>query len=336
MLIDVAQPAAPQGAVLAQKRQRRVVLVHGARRQLSDVAQVLRSVAEQLDLMPTINGLSGGSYDLVLVEYDALLPADRQELHDRLTSGQLRSPILVLASGQNRRDFATLFGSSALMNLVARNDDKVAAEDLLVTVQKLLGGEVFGLEKYFAWGVPVIRRRVQRSAEKTRVLMEALEFARRIGVKPRLASLYYSVADELVSNALYNAPVDEAGQWRHSALPRETEVELQSHEAVEVGLCCDGRRLGISVTDPFGSLGAEKLLGHISRCYQDIEVEPEQKAGGAGLGLFFVFRSLNHLVVNVCPSVRTEMIGLIDVTGSYVDFASKTKSFNLFFGALPG
>ena len=56
----------------------------------------------------------------------------------------------------------------------------------------------------------------------------------------------------------------------------------------------------------------------------------DQKDGGAGLGLYYIFESLNHLIVNVAPNRRTEMIGLMDISGTFRDFAERPKSLNVF------
>ena len=42
------------------------------------------------------------------------------------------------------------------------------------------------------------------------------------------------------------------------------------------------------------------------------------------------FDSLNHLVLNIRPGQMTEVIGLIDVRGSYRNFVKRGKSFNIF------
>src|SRR5436309_2467655 len=78
------------------------------------------------------------------------------------------------------------------------------------------------------------------------------------GVHPRLANLFCTVADEFVTNSVYNAPRDREGKSRFAHLSRTQEVVLAPGEEALVKLCCDGRRLGISVTDSFGSLTREK------------------------------------------------------------------------------
>jgi hypothetical protein len=49
------------------------------------------------------------------------------------------------------------------------------------------------------------------------------------------------------------------------------------------------------------------------------------------LGLYYIFESLNSFIVNVAKGKRTEMIGLIDLCGSYREFSKRTRSLHLFY-----
>src|SRR5262249_27584654 len=111
---------------------------------------------------------------------------------------------------------------------------------------------------------------------------------------------------------------------------RTEPVQLAPGEEIVVKLCSDGRRLGISVADPFGSLSTEVIRGYLARCFRRGADMVELKPGGAGLGLFYVFEALSHFVVNLAPGVKPELVGLFDVGGSYRAHMSRSKSFNLF------
>jgi len=50
-------------------------------------------------------------------------------------------------------DLKDLFSAGALTNVLALNGSLPDVSDLLVTAQKFLRGDIFGLEKYFGWGV---------------------------------------------------------------------------------------------------------------------------------------------------------------------------------------
>ena len=138
------------------------------------------------------------------------------------------------------------------------------------------------------------------------------------------------MVDEFTSNALYNAPLDASGCRRFAHLPRTQEVVLDEDEAVEVSFVSDGSRIGISVADPFGSLQVETVQAYLSRCLRRGDDQINNKDGGAGLGLYCSLESLSHLIINIKKNYRTELIGLLDVSGTHRDFASRGKSFSIF------
>jgi len=314
----------------AQPRATRLLLVDADAAQLETMSRTLRPVATEIDTRTAIGEVpDDGAYDVIAANYDELTADERGSLVGRFSSADSRTRLLLISAGRCQGDFATLFGSRTLTNLLAKNGE-VDAEDLIVTVQKILKREIFGLEKYFIWGVDPVTRKLTRASQKQELLDEAEAYARGIGVHPRLATQFKTVADELMTNAVYNAPRDAAGNSRWGHVARVDEVELGPGEEIEVKFCSDGRRLGIAASDPFGSLTQERLLDYLAKCFRRGDDQIDQKAGGAGLGFYYIFDAVSHLVANIATGRRTEMIGLIDIRGSYRDFAQRRKSFNIF------
>ena len=263
-------------------------------------------------------------------------PLEELELISRRTYNLREARLLLFSAGRLRDDIVKLAGSHTLTNVVARNNDEVDTEALIVTIRKLLERDIFGLEKYFIWGVRPVVKTLASSAEKDPTLRAVEEYAQALGVQSRFIAQLCSVADEFITNAIYNAPRDAEGRALYAERSRTEPVHLKPSELVEVRFCCDGHRIGISVADPFGSLSTETLLDYLAKCTRRGEDQVDQKPGGAGLGFYYVFESLSHFVVNISAGKKTEMIGIIDVSGSYKDFSLKTKSFNIFFSETAG
>jgi hypothetical protein len=292
---------------------------------LDEVTQSLKSFAGELDVAAALPpGCS--DYDVVLVHYDGLSVADRQALVQAAASSQC--PLVFVSDGDAHRDLPALLERRVLTNLLGRNGG--VTTDLLVTVDKLLRRDVFGLEKYLPAAVEPRAFKVTRSTEKEWMLEQAEDYARACDVHPRLVSLYCTVADEFVSNAVYNAPVDAQGNSRYRNVDRCTEVVLEPGEAVDVKFSYDGYRLGISTADPFGSLTRERLLQYLAKCFRRGPDQVDNRTGGAGLGFYCIYQSVTHFAVNIAPGRRTELVGLLDASGTYRDFAGKQKSFNIF------
>lgn len=305
----------------------RILLVGSPAQDLEEVTRSLKAIRVEIELGESVPRADAG-YDLALVHYETLSADGRNELMDGPRDGAPRCPVLFLSEGECHRDLPKLLERRALTNLLGRNVG--GPLDLGVTVDKLLHKNIFGLERYLPAAVEPRAFKVKRSTEKEWLLEQAEDYARACDVHPRLVSLYCTVADEFVSNAVYNAPVDAQGNSRYRDVDRRTEVVLAPGEEVDVKFSYDGYRLGISTSDPFGSLTRDKLLQYLSKCFRRGPDQVDQRSGGAGLGFYCIYQSVTHFAVNISPGKRTELVGLLDAAGTYRDFAGKLKSFNIF------
>lgn len=309
----------------------RLLLIEPDSKQRRSLERILRAVVGTVDVQDRLTVIPNiDAYDLLVVGCDTLEATEREQLLERF--GGVHSKLLFVSAKWTRDQLVDLFKSQRLTNLVSRTGvGEIDPSDLIATIRKILKRDVFGLEKYFMWGVPAVTMRVTRSSQKEAVLTAVTEFAANLGLQPRFGNQLALVADEFVTNAVYNAPVAADGTARFAHRARSEEVDLEG-ESVVVQFCCDGERVGISIADPYGSLTVDRVLEYLARCFQQGPDQVESKEGGAGLGLYYVFDALSHFIINIAPGVKTEMIGLIDVRGSYRDFASRAKSFNVFFG----
>ncbi len=308
-----------------------IAYVSGDPKHRGPVSRFLRRAVGEVALSESLDGIGDvADFALVVVDYDALGPAEQREIVDGFSRNAARPTLLLLSERNAQRDFARLFGSRILTNMLVLNGAGPDVSDLLVTVQKIRQGNIFGLEKYFVWGVEPRTIWVSSSSDKLRAIYSISEYIASIGVAPRLRSQIRTVADEFLSNALYNAPTYPDGSPRYASRPRTQPVSLDEGEQIEVRFCCDGRRFGMSTADPFGSLAPARLQDYLARAFRGGPDQIDETEGGAGLGFYQIIESLSHFVVNIDPGERTEMIGLIDVSGSYRKFATSGKSFNIF------
>lgn len=310
-------------------RPARSALLIGDKALLKDIARIARAAVPDVRIAAPGDDLSAEPWDLVVVDYDGLDEEARAGILTRFARHQETGRLLLCMGGTQRRELATLFGKHALTHLLARSGE-VDAEELLVTVQKILREDVFGIEKYFPWGAEVERISMRRASDRFEAIKAAASFAERKGAQPRFVELFHTAADELITNAIYNAPTDASGARCFAHRSRVEEVVLPDDKTVEAVFCADGRRLGISVTDPFGSLDAETVIAYLGKCFRKGTDQVDDKAGGAGLGLYYLFETLSQFIINLRAGERTELIGVLDIRGRYRDFSDRPKSFNVF------
>lgn len=283
----------------------------------ADDVDVIEHFDESLD--PT-------HYQAVIVDDGASPPRPSRLIRP---SAHGPSPVVVLINTQQDRQLLPWIERLDAVHVI-QYDHVQRFNDLHVTLRKITSGDIFGIGKYFAWGSRERAFSLQRTDEREEVF-EALDtFARQLCLQGRIRALAATVLDEFLSNAFYNAPVDASGEFRFRSLNRAEPVSLRDDEQVSVRFCADGRRLGLSVIDPFGSLKLENIRATLIRGMSRGEQSWTSSYGGAGLGFFCAFESLSHLVVNVDPGRRTELIGILSLRDSYKDFLVSGRSFNMF------
>jgi hypothetical protein len=309
---------------------RRALVVDPNRKKLRAIERVLKSVIATVEVRETLESPpDDGDFDLIALTYDPLSPELRAQWTARF-GGTSRTRLMLLSSGHWDSSHRALLDQRRLTHLLATQGDELDGDQLLVTTTKIVARDIFGLEKYFPWGSGLVRGSVARSGDIGRLVNHARDFARNLGVNDRLGMAFASVTDEFLSNALYNAPVDTTGQRLYAHLDRTVPVRLEPDHVIDVAFCSDGRKIGVSVTDPFGSLASDTVQTYLAKCLRREVDQVDTKAGGAGLGLYQAFGSVSHLVLNLSRGRRCEFIGLIDVRGTFKDFVAQAKSFNIF------
>lgn len=266
--------------------------------------------------------------DLVLVNYDTTDEKIRVFVTD-LIKGAPKLPTVLVSEKKDKAHLIELFSHEQLRNLIARNG-QVAEEELIITVEKLLRQDIFGMEKYLTWGVDFEKEEVRDSNCKKEQVHRVADFVRSLRCDERFVRLAEIVADELLMNALYDAPVNKEGKPLYAHLPRSERVQLEPDQAwLQYG--SDGRYFAIACRDHFGALKAQTVVQYLRKCFSHDEYQVNtQQSGGGGVGFYMIFQSISQLVINIDPGVMTETMGLIDIRSMYREAKSRSKSFNIF------
>jgi hypothetical protein len=191
-------------------------------------------------------------------------------------------------------------------------DEKFEPEDFIVTVTKLLHGQVFGLQKYFPWGVTLYNMEIAGYEEKVKALDVLNAYAELAGARGPVRDRMALVAEELLINAMYHAPTDENGKPLYQHLPRKEMAGKTFERGVKVACASNGQLFAVAVRDAFGSLDKDTVVKFLSKGTQKT-LTPEQKVSGAGLGLVTALKNANKLVFNLAPGHGTEVIALFDL-----------------------
>jgi hypothetical protein len=236
----------------------------------------------------------------------------RNELPDRRFLSQVPKPahIIYIVPGEELFQRVQLFEDVRVTSLFCY-DERFDDDEFISSATKALHGEIFGLQKYFPWGVTTFSMVVKNYDEKGRAIEIMMRYAQMAGVRGPVRDRIQLVADELMMNALYHAPVDPRGQEKYRGMTQKQLAQLPEVNPIQVQYGCSGRYFGIAVRDGGGSLHRDRALEYLVRARSAAQME--EKASGAGLGLVSVLHSVSKLVFNLAPGYSTEVIGLFDM-----------------------
>jgi CRP-like cAMP-binding protein len=210
--------------------------------------------------------------------------------------------------------FQTLKKFPELSTILARHpkDRTFTVRNISTTIRKLSGRDIFGVEKYLSWGTDVATHTVTGSAQRGELLSKLEDYLDSIGIRGPLKRKSSRVAEELLMNAIYDAPTDSAGKSIYNHHDRSVPLELKPREFATFRYACDGTFLAISVVDRFGALSRSTILAYLERCFQGQLADAADKGGG-GNGLFQIIQSSSLTAFNVRPGSQTEVIALLNI-----------------------
>jgi hypothetical protein len=203
----------------------------------------------------------------------------------------------------------------------------LAEEHLQNVTRTLTAG---GRPRLLDWvGPTLVGRRIHLTHASSRIerLEKMSEFFAANGVGSRTLQQLRDVAEELLTNAFYDAPV-AAGALKRP-VSRTQDISLPDDSPCELVYACREDLAIVRVRDPFGSLSRRRLVEVLSRCARtDMTVEVDETMGGAGLGMWRIFSSAAFVGISVVKNRRTEvLVGGAKRAGS----GPRPFAFHLFF-----
>jgi hypothetical protein len=289
---------------------RRIIAISPDKAFGKQLATALKAAGGAVDAHQTLAELGTGDVQaaLVVVHLDGELANAGADLVPRL-AGDTR--VIAILPKTNLTGVVDIMLSSSRVagTMVAEPFD---ASQLTGMATRVLAGDIFGLEKMMPWGTLVHSQLVGDYQEKALCISQISEFAELMGVRRKYREAIEQCGDEMLMNALYDAPVDDQGKPIFSEIPTKTRISLRVEQKVVVQYACDGKRFALSVRDSFGTLERATVLQYLHKCLH-AEQQIDRKAGGAGLGLYLMVNSASTVYFNVLPGVATEALCVFDL-----------------------
>lgn len=306
----------------------RVLLVEPDKKQQLPIRMALGGTGVQLDIaMDSEAGrtfLAENKYDIVLCE--EVCVNILKEVQEKKAS-----PFAVLLTNKDVQGNVQILSRNRFVDHIISRDaeDKNATiRYVLTALGKLLNNDLFGVEKYLTWGVEVKTKAVARSSQREELREEVCAYFKKIGIRSTILDRVNTVLEEMLMNAIYDAPVDSQGKSVFNHVSRKEEVVLDTHQQSQLSYASDGVLLAVSVKDPFGSLSKDIIVDYLISCYNGQAGSMNENKGGAGRGLHQIVENADLTVFNVKKGVRTEVICLFNVDGQKRE---AQPSFHYFF-----
>lgn len=333
VVFEVQQQLAPitdqyssEQAVLGK----RVLLADSHRKQQVIARMALGGTGVTLDLVSSIEEgrqkLESSPYDLVV--FDAPMLELGNIARERLPDAGL----VLMTSEVIPEYLPALKKLSTIPHIVSRDDQDrtFTVKNIMTTVIKALSNDIFGLEKYLSWGVDIQSRPILSSRQRAQLLTDVEVYFEKLGVRRANRDRIHTVLEEMLMNAIYDAPTNSEGEAIYNHLPRTTDLTLRSEEQGQLRFATDGMIIAVAVQDPFGSLKGNTLLKYLEHNYAGSagDLNVQENKGGAGRGLHQIVENADLVVFNVDPKRKTEVIALFNV--EVKELANRNASFHLF------
>ena len=178
-------------------------------------------------------------------------------------------------------------------------------------VNKFVSGDLFGIEKYLPAGTKVQLTRLRDYRGRTAAIDEVLGYAELIGVRSKIRQSIGQVCEELLMNALYDAPADEEGNPIFAEVELKARLDRLSPRPVSIRYAATDTGFAVSVRDRFGRLDKATVVRYIDKCLHSPQ-QIDRKTYGAGLGIYLIANAATTFVLNVAPGMATEVICTFD------------------------
>lgn len=181
--------------------------------------------------------------------------------------------------------------------------------ELIAVARRLSARELPHPQAALTWGHTWHESQLATQSDRERMVEAVGEFCAG-WQSSRQASNIAQLADELIMNAMYDAPVDEKGQPKY-AHRRKEPIQLLPHERPTFGYGSDGTRIVIAVADPFGGLTREAVFGGLHRSLTTGRMDTS--GGGAGLGMMLIHQAAKVVFFDVIPGAKTQVTAVLEL-----------------------
>lgn len=288
---------------------RRVLAISRNLNQLRRIVANLERAGAEVDAVRTVDAIQT---DIIPHRYifHAVDEGNLEAIDQLLPRLRRRAQTAVVVPEAKLDDLTGLLRDDRVNHVIAGD---AIDRGVVVTAQKLLTGDIFGIEKYLPGDTPVHYMRLRDFTGRGKALDTILEFAAQTKMRRQVRHAIGQVCEELLMNALYDAPVDEDGRQIFAEVDPRDRTKSRSPKPVSIRYAASEEGFAVAVRDRFGRLAKNTILAYIEKCLHS-PTQIDRKTYGAGLGIYLVANAAASYVVNVAYGIATEVVCTFDRT----------------------
>jgi hypothetical protein len=285
---------------------RRVLAISSDLEQLRRIVATLERAGAEVD---AVRSPSAIATDIIPHRYVFFATNDGPQAVTGLTPKlRDRAHVTVVAPKASLSDLTSYLRDDRVNHVIVGDE---LEEGVFVTAQKLLTGDIFGIEKYLPEGTQVHYERLRDFEGRGKAIQTVLDFAEQAKMRRQVRSAIGQVCEELLMNALYDAPVDEEGRPIFAEVEPHARTKMLTPRPVSIRYAATDDMFAVAVRDRFGRLAKNTILAYIEKCITSPN-QIDRKTYGAGLGLYLVANAAATYVVNVAYGIATEVVCCFD------------------------
>jgi hypothetical protein len=273
----------------------RIVVVSAEQRFREDLGQCLQGSSATVELVSTLEAIDAATPPAVCVLHAA---------SDADVRADLVPPCPLIVATPHVHVPAVVAMFQRLGSVAALSHPEPARVAALAT--QIARGQLEDLGRWLPAAPRAETQVVSDFAGKASCLARVSAAAEKLGIARRTCESIQQCLDELLMNALYDAPVNARGEHVFEGFSIRERVKLRTGQSVIVQWACDGNRFGLVVRDAFGTLERETFVRHLAKSIQSAEAV-DSKVGGAGLGLYLITEAASRVWFEIVPGVATQV-----------------------------
>ncbi|MBA3540914.1 MAG: hypothetical protein H0T79_14980 [Deltaproteobacteria bacterium] len=286
---------------------RRVLAISSDLDQLRRIVAALERAGAEVDAVRSPDAIAG---DVIPHRYIfcAANGGDTVALNALVGKLRDRAHVTIVTEKASLKDLLVYLRDDRVNHVIVGDE---LDQGIFVTAQKLLTGDLFGIEKYLPEGTPVHYARIRDFEGRGRAIQTIQDFAEESKMRRQVRIAIGQVAEELLMNALYDAPIDADGKPTFADVDPHDRTRTLSPRPVSIRYAATESGFAIAVRDRFGRLAKNTILAYIDKCITSPN-QIDRKTYGAGLGLYLVANAAATYVVNVAYGIATEVVCTFD------------------------